>query len=216
VPLELAAGVVDVWRVDLGTEADDPPPPVLSPAEDARAARFRDSHGGERWRRTRAALRCLLAEYLDADPRELILETASYGKPFLAEPASSLRFNVSHAGTVALLAFASGTEVGIDVEVRSRRFDAVALARQAFGEAYARTVRGVSPDRREEAFLHAWVRHEAIVKCLGAGLAAPAPDATDVWVTGLDVARGAVAALAAGRGPCSIRSREYSVVAQSR
>lgn len=214
-PLELPACVVDVWTVDLGADVEDPC--VLSPDERARAERFRDPQDGACWRHARTALRCLLGDYLDADPRELVIGTAGHGKPFLAEPAWSLRFNVSHAGTVALLAFAAGTEVGVDVEVRSRRFDAPALARQAFGEAYARTLLELPPDRREEAFLQMWVRHEATLKCVGAGLGArAAPDATDVWVTDLDVPREAVAALAARPGPCSIRRREYSVVAQSR
>jgi hypothetical protein len=46
-------------------------------------------------------------------------------------------------------------------------------------------------------------------------LAAPAPDAKDVWLTDLDVSREAVAALAARRGPLSIRRREYALAAQS-
>jgi 4'-phosphopantetheinyl transferase len=214
VPLELSAGVVDVWTVDLGAEAGDSP--ALSPAEGARAERFRDPQDGTRWRRGRTALRCVLANYyLDADPRELVVGTASHGKPFLAEPGSSLRFNVSHSGNVGLLAFSRGVEVGIDIEVRSRRFDALALARQAFGEPYACTLAELPPDRREEAFLRRWVRHEATLKCLGAGLAAPAPDAKDVWLTDLDVSREAVAALAARRGPLSIRRREYAAAAQS-
>jgi len=211
---ELPHGVVDVWSVDLGADAEDPH--VLSPEENARAERFRDRQDGEHWRRARTALRRVLADYLDADPRMLVFDTASHGKPFLAGPESVPRFNVSHAGTIALLAFAREAEVGVDVEVRSRRFDALALARQAFGDAHARTLRDLPPERREEAFLKAWVRHEATVKCLGAGLGVPAPDARDVWVTDLEVAPEAVAALAATGGPRRIRRREYAVAAQSR
>ena len=98
----------------------------------------------------------------------LVFDTASHGKPFLAGPESVPRFNVSHAGTIALLAFARAAEVGVDI------------------------------------------------KCLGAGLGVPAPDARDVWVTDLEVAPEAVAALAATGGPRRIRRREYAVAAQSR
>jgi 4'-phosphopantetheinyl transferase len=210
----LPADVVDLWTVDLGADGDDPL--VLSPEESTRAGRFRDPRNGERWRRARTALRRLLADYVDVDPRELVLRTARRGKPFLAEPASDIRFNVSHAGSIALLAFARGTEVGVDVELRSRRFDALALSRQAFGEAHVRALRELPPDRREEAFLHAWVRHEATAKCLGDGLGAPVPVGADVWVTDLDLGPETVAALAARGEPRSIRFREYAVTAQSR
>lgn len=211
---ELPHSVVDVWSVDLGADAEDPH--VLSPEENARAERFRDRQDGEHWRRARTALRRVLADYLGADPRKLVFDTAGYGKPFLTGPRSGIRFNVSHAGAIALLAFARGAEVGVDVEVRARRFDALALARRAFGEAHALTLRDLPPERREEAFLRTWVRHEATVKCLGAGLRVPAPDVKDVWVTDLEMTPEAVAALAADGGPCSIRRREYAVAAQSR
>lgn len=212
--LELPTGVVDIWRVDLDADADGPP--VLSREESARADRFRDPRDGERWRRARTALRRLLADYLDMDPRELVIEAASRGKPFLGTPASDLRFSVSHAATAALLAFTRGTEVGVDFELRSRRIDALALARQAFGEANARALGDLPADRREEAFLRAWVRHEATVKCVGTGLGGSTPDAADVWLTDLDVSPDVVAALATTTGPCTIRCREYSVAAQSR
>jgi 4'-phosphopantetheinyl transferase len=206
--------VVDVWIVDLGADADDLS--VLSAEEIARADRFRHPQDGERRRRARTALRRLLADYLGADPRELVIGTGRHGKPCLAERASDVRFNVSHAGAVALLAFARGAEVGVDVEVRSRSFEPLALARQAFGEAHARALRNLPADRRVEAFLHAWVRHEATVKCLGTGLGGSTPVGNDVWVTDLDVGSEAIAALAVQRGPRSIRRREYAVAAQSR
>jgi 4'-phosphopantetheinyl transferase len=206
--------MVDVWKVDLRLETGDPA--VLSPEEIARGNRFRDPCDGERWRGARTALRRLLADYAGTDPRALVLGTTRRGKPFLADPATDVRFNVSHAGAVALLAFARGAEVGVDVEDRSRHFDAPSLARHAFGEAYAVALRQLPADCREDAFLQAWVRHEATVKCVGAGLAASTLDASGVVVTDLDVGADLVAALAARPGPCSIRYREYAAAGQSR
>lgn len=202
---ELTPGAVDVWQIDL--EADENDPPVVSPEENARAERFRQPDDGRRSRRARSALRRLLAGYVGADPRALVLETARHGKPYLADPPSDVRFNVSHAGPIALVAFARGAEVGVDVELRERRVDAVTVARHTFGESCARRLAGLPPGRRHEAFLHAWVRHEATVKCLGSGLGSPPSEAADVWVTGLDVAPDMVAAVAARPGPCSIRLR---------
>lgn len=212
--LELHAGMVDVWTVDLDLDTGDPS--VLSPEEIARAERFRDPRDGDRWRRARTALRSLLADYAGVSPRALVLGTSTRGKPFLADPASHVRFNVSHAGAVALLAFARGAELGVDVESRSRRIDALALARHAFGEAYAEALQDLPADRRDDAFLRKWVRHEATVKCVGAGLGAHALDAAGVAVADLDIGPGVVAALATRPGIGSIRHREYAAAAQSR
>jgi 4'-phosphopantetheinyl transferase len=214
VSLELHAGVVDVWTVDLDLDTGDPA--VLSAEEIARSERFRDPRDGGRWRRARTALRSLLADYVGGSPRALVLDTASRGKPFLADPASDVGFNVSHAGAVALLAFARGAEVGVDVEARSRRFDVLVLARHAFGEAYAEALRDVPADRREDEFLQAWARHEATVKCVGTGLGASALDTAGIVVTDLDVRPDVVAALATRPGCRSIRHREYAAAAQSR
>ena len=213
-PEKLPHRTVDVWTVDLELDTGDAA--VLSMEEVARTERFRDPRDGERWRRARTALRSLLADYVDASPRALRLGTASRGKPFLADPASDIRFNVSHAGAVALVAFAREAEVGVDVEGRLRRFDALALAEHAFGEAYALALRELPADRRGDAFLQAWVRHEATVKCVGAGLGVSALDAAGVVVTDLDVGPDAVAALATRPGLRSIRHREYAAAAQSR
>lgn len=199
-------GVVDVWEVDL--EACPSASSVLSPEEGARARRFRRERDGRAWSRARGTLRRLLAGYLGADPRTLVLATESHGKPFLAEPASDLRFNVSHAGDVALLAFARGFEVGVDVELRSRPLDALALARRALGEEQVRELERLPPDRRHGAFLRAWVRHEAAVKCVGTGLGGSVPGAgRDVWLTDVDVRLDGVAALAARGGPYGVRLR---------
>lgn len=203
--VELPYGVVDVWQLDLDAEAHDLH--LLSAEEEARAERFRRPQDGRRWRRSRAALRSVLAGYVGADPRALALGTAAHGKPFLAEPASDVRFNLSHAGAAALVAFARGVEVGVDVELRARRVDPLAVARRALGEDDARALEALPLDRRQEGFLHAWVRHEATVKCVGTGLGASASNAAGVWVTGLEVGPEWVAAVAASQGPCQVRLR---------
>lgn len=204
-PFPLPNGVVDVWLVDLDADEDDLP--VLSREENARAERFRRPEEGRRWRRARDALRRLLAAYVDGDPRTLVLATARHGKPFLAEPLSDVRFNVSHAGAVALLAFARRTEVGVDVERRARPLDPIALARRAFGDECAHRLETLAPAQRRTAFLRAWVRHEAILKCHGTGLGASTPPTADVWVADLDAGPDSVAAVAAESGPLAIRFR---------
>lgn len=171
-PNESAA---EVWKVTL-------------PAEDPRAA-------------ARAALGELLAAYLGTEaPPEL--SAAANGKPRLEDSPERLSFNLSHSGGLAVVAIAPGdAEVGVDVErVRPRR-DLVRLARRWLPEEDAATVAAAAPEEREAAFYAAWTRHEARVKCTGAGLSGPVPG-PEVEVFQLDPGDGYAAAVAirGGRG----------------
>jgi 4'-phosphopantetheinyl transferase len=141
------------------------------------------------------ALREVLVLYLDEDPAGIELRRGAHGKPALADPSSSLRFNLSHSGDLALIAVTHGREVGVDVErIRPRR-DLPRLAERALDPAAAAAVRAAPPDAQPAAFHEAWARREAGVKCLGAGLGGPFPPAP-VAVTELNPAPGYAAALA--------------------
>jgi 4'-phosphopantetheinyl transferase len=133
----------------------------------------------------RAALGELLAEYLGtAEPPELSIDGG--GKP---RPATApISFNLSHSGELALIAIAAaGVEVGVDVERLRPRRDVARLAARwlpaADAEAVAAAgdaVAGQGDDPREAVFYAAWTRHEARVKCTGAGLSGPPPPDTVV------------------------------------
>src|ERR1700678_798338 len=109
---------VHVWRIDL----DRPLNPevdldnILSIEERERSKRFAFARDASRFRLCRAILRMGLALYLQAIPREVALTTGLYGKPRLAK-RSGLYFNVAHSGGLALLAFTTMGEIGVDVEV---------------------------------------------------------------------------------------------------
>jgi len=165
----------DVWKVAL-------------PADGSRAA-------------ARAALGELLGAYLGTDaPPELSAD--ANGKPRLAEDPGRLAFNLSHSGTLALVAIAPGdAEVGVDVELIRPRRDLVRLATRWLPEADADAVAAASGDGRDAAFYAAWTRHEARVKCTGAGLSGP-PPGPEVEAFQLEVGDGYAAAVAlrGGRG----------------
>src|SRR3954447_9538862 len=100
--------VVEVWHVDLHA----PAPPVLSADEHERAGRYARGDDGRRWAAARAALRVLLGERVGVPAREIGFVHGPHGKP-LVEGGPC--FNLSHAGAVALVAFAGAREIGIDV-----------------------------------------------------------------------------------------------------
>src|SRR5690606_9255765 len=90
---------------------------VTSVDERDRARRVRVASAGRRFLVARGILRTLLGAYLDAPPAALQLPAGGSEKPRLLEPEEpELRFNVSHSGDTALLAFARRLEVGVDIE----------------------------------------------------------------------------------------------------
>lgn len=209
----LEPGTVDVWRADLaaGGEAECV---LLSTAERERAARFVRAEDGRRWAHARGILRALLGAYGDAEPAALRFSEGAHGKPALAADGGRpvrLRFNLSHSGDTALYALALDREVGVDVELPRRSVDHVAIARRILGDDEADRLAALDPDARERAFLRAWVRWEAVLKCRGTGIggADAPPSGRHPWVHELDVGAPAAAALAVDDGPCTVRCRQW-------
>jgi 4'-phosphopantetheinyl transferase len=202
--------VVDVWSADL-----DAPPAVdpgrLPAPERERAAVLRLPRVRARWLAARLALRKVLSIYVGEAPERIELRFGHRGKPALADPAAALRFNLSHSGALALIAVTERREVGIDLEERQADRDFLRLAEVGLDAEAATAVRETSPERRAAAFYAAWVRREAVAKCLGAGLGPPLPAAPPVSVCGLEVGGGHAAALAvAGAARPAVRRHSLS------
>jgi len=203
VRLRAAAGVVDVWRADLGAPgggADaDGLMQLLCEQERTRAAQIVPARKRVLWACSHGILRALLGRYLDADPRELRFGLGPHGKPVLRGPVgqdpdepdgrrADLRFNLSHSGELMLVAVTAGREVGVDVELIGNRHPADVL--------------------------RAWTMREATGKCLGTGLAstpvASGGPTDGLWARAVDVGPRAVAAVAVHGGTqCELRCREW-------
>lgn len=119
-------------------------------------------------RRARAALRHLLARYLQCTPESLALRTGPNGRPEIASTAIS--FNLSHSRGRALIAVSTDV-VGIDLEYMERDrgspeelLDAVLHPREL--DSWHRE----STDDAWGRFYCLWVRKEAYAKALGFGL----------------------------------------------
>jgi 4'-phosphopantetheinyl transferase len=169
----LEPATVDVWWVTL-TAADatvDALRGLLDDAERARADRHRTRALARAFVLARGLLRSALASYLGRPPQLITFSHGANGKPFV--PECDLGFNVSHSEDVAMMAFAAGAEVGVDVE-RIREFsDWLEIARESFrSEEYAELSATPEP-RRVEAFFRWWTKKEAYLKATGDGLSAP-------------------------------------------
>jgi len=164
----LAAGEVHVWTagLDLGSEAAALG--VLSPDELLRARRFHFPRDRRRFAVARATLRVLLGGYLDTPPEALRFSYGEHGKPRI--PGVRLRFNVSHSGGRALLAFAFDRELGIDLEQERPLDDARELAERYFAPGEARALGELPEPELIPAFFRCWTRKEAFIKATGKGL----------------------------------------------
>jgi 4'-phosphopantetheinyl transferase len=202
------SGEVHVWRTELGRGVW-PSHELLPPQERERAERMPRPLFRDRWVASRWALRGVLGRYLGEDPATVSLRLGERGKPALAEPTATLRFNLSHSGALALIAVTEGREVGVDVEEVDPGRDVVGLAERGLDPAAAATVRAAEPEARVATFHQAWARREAAVKCLGSGLGAPLPP-DPVAVSDFDAGPGYAAALAV-EGPEALPHRCFSL-----
>jgi 4'-phosphopantetheinyl transferase len=84
-----------------------------------------------------------------------------------------LEFNVSHSGSVAVLAFARGRALGVDVEQLRENFDHEAIACRFFSEEEQRQLAALQPSERYQGFFRCWTRKEAYIKAQGTGLSLP-------------------------------------------
>jgi 4'-phosphopantetheinyl transferase len=173
-PSELVLGPTDVhvWRVPLAQPAG----PLaqlartLSEEEHARASRFYFERDRTAFHAARGVLRALLGRYLDHPAEQLVFGYRDRGKPYLVTPPGDLRFNLSHSGQLALLAFVRGREIGVDIERRRPLSDLLALAHTSFSpDEYAALCRLPAVDHAH-AFFSCWSRKEAFIKTTGEGI----------------------------------------------
>jgi 4'-phosphopantetheinyl transferase len=185
--MPLPADEVHLWRVDLAAVAvaEEKWRQLLSPDERARAARFHFAEDRQFFSATRALLRTILASYIGSDPAQLVFRYSEKEKPSLAAANSApanfvpgnsgnhVEFNVSHSGTTALLAFAQGRALGVDVEKIRDDFDHGAIARRFFSEHEQSELSRLPQPEKYQGFFRCWTRKEAFIKATGTGLSFP-------------------------------------------
>lgn len=169
-------GELHLWRVRLdGIGADDQALwGCLSPQEQERANRFRFELHRQRFVRTHAFSRQIIARYTRVPAAQIAFLSRPEGKPSLADPGPrDIRFNLSHSGDLLALAVTSGREVGIDVEIHSDGLDWRHIAGSYFDAREAAALEGLpDPAQRLAWFYRIWTMKEAYLKARGQGIAA--------------------------------------------
>ncbi|PZN73142.1 MAG: 4-phosphopantetheinyl transferase [Candidatus Methylumidiphilus alinenensis] len=145
---------------------------LLADDERERASRIKHQETQQCFVLVRSCLRSLLGRYLSCDARSIRFALGEKGKPRLAglEPDRGLVFNVSHTGNFGLIAFASDTALGVDVERRRPMTDMDGIAERCFSAGELAHWRALPPDRCLQAFFDYWCFKEAFVKATGQGI----------------------------------------------
>ncbi|WZH36579.1 MAG: hypothetical protein PIR02_17790 [Microbacterium enclense] len=145
--------------------------PWLSPGERARLAVMRPARAAE-FTTGRVLARALVAAATGSAPADVTIDIRPPGDPRAGmpwTPDADGGISIAHSGGVVLAAYRPEGDVGVDVEagMDAASTDAVADYLPA----------AERPERGWDAatLATAWVRREAVLKCLGAGLV-PAPD----------------------------------------
>jgi 4'-phosphopantetheinyl transferase len=168
---------VHVWlaRLDQHLDRVAASRAILSSDERTRADRFHFEKDRTAYTVARAALKSLIGKYLDIPPTEIHFEYSAHGKPFLTIKANppGISFNISHSGTLALLAFGIGRQVGVDVERIRPDFGTLEIAERFFSRSEVEALLAQPADQQSVCFFNCWTRKEAYIKAIGEGLSCP-------------------------------------------
>ena len=174
---KLRADEVHLWRasLDCGSSVLSRLEATLSPDEIARADRFVFETDRSHFVMGRGILRELLGSYLMLSPAALQFSYGIHGKPALEleSGGSSLQFNLSHSGGLAVYAFSYGRKLGIDVERIRPQLAGEDIAGRYFTARELAELRTLPPQFRALGFFLCWTRKEAYVKAHGTGLNVP-------------------------------------------
>lgn len=161
---------VTIWRIALDEVDLIHAPDVLHRDELLRADSLATPALRRRFLSRRTALRQILGNELGIEPAKVAIGLSARGKPHLSD-RSGLFFNVSHSGTLGLLALGAGGELGIDIETVREVPHWTDIVREFFDETERELLLG--SDRPALAFLSHWTRKEAVAKATGFGLELP-------------------------------------------
>ncbi|MBD3184087.1 4'-phosphopantetheinyl transferase superfamily protein [Candidatus Poribacteria bacterium] len=172
--IKLTDGFIDIWlgKLDQPDETIQSLMKSLSNSEINRAVKYRLDRDKNRFIVGRGILRDIIGRYLNMEPHVINFQYGKFGKPYLPDSYSDkkIKFNLAHSRGIAIYAFVSEKEIGVDVECVREMPDVDYIADSFFSSPEVSALRSVSEDQKQEAFFNCWTRKEAYIKALGDGL----------------------------------------------
>jgi 4'-phosphopantetheinyl transferase len=163
---------LQIWRIDLPVSAEffETCKCYLSEEEILRADRRKRSEGHQHAVVGRGALRILLGNTANIAPAAVPITTGPNGRP--GTTLDNIAFNVTHSGSIILIALTHTGSVGIDVERIDPAMNFMEVATQSFTPAEVQRLTSISDEpQQRRAFYQLWTQKESIVKADGRGLA---------------------------------------------
>jgi 4'-phosphopantetheinyl transferase len=117
----------------------------------------------------RALVRTTLSEYAATRPADWQFSVNAHGRPAI-EPASSLRFNLSHHPSMVVCAVTDAVDIGVDVEPLGRAGEILNVAEHSFAAREVAELRALGPTAARDRALSLWTLKEAYIKARGLGL----------------------------------------------
>jgi 4'-phosphopantetheinyl transferase len=149
---------------------------VLNEAERAQQKRFYFEKHRHQYLITRALVRSVLSLYAkNIAPEQWKFEKNEYGKPFISNSTLTipLRFNLSHADELIVMAVTLDQEVGVDVEYLPRVGKMLDIASNFFSPTEVEQLQSLPQEKQMSRFYDLWTLKEAYIKACGMGLSIP-------------------------------------------
>jgi len=173
---QLASDEVHSWcaSLDVPPETSARLYTTLTPDERTRSARFHFERDQQRFIVARGVLRDLLGRYLQIQPSQITFVYNAFGKPDLGpEFGSRLKFNLSHSNGLTLIAIATASNIGVDLEYIRAHSDYADIVQRFFSAAEVDYLSALPRHLYAKAFFSCWTKKEAYLKACGKGLAIP-------------------------------------------
>jgi 4'-phosphopantetheinyl transferase len=163
-----------IWRADLKANEcfQSSFLKLLSPDEKNRAQKFRFAKDNRNFIIARGILRSLIGKYLEINPAEISFQYSEFGKPGIADN-NTLQFNISHSQNMALFAFTTKFNVGVDVEFVNPDIEVKDIAANFFSTNEIMNLLALPEKQQALGFFNCWTRKEAFIKAVGEGLSFP-------------------------------------------
>lgn len=171
-------GEAHVWVGDGQLSELDQDLELLSGYETNRSAKFFSPEDRRRYVSAWAAVRRVLAGYLDTGPRAILFrsggpedpDSRNHSRLMVELSAPRVCLSVARSEDLWLLGLALDDPIGVDLE-HIRTFDTEGLVNRCLAQQEQRQVRVLSGEARDTAFIRAWTRKQAVMKAAGLPLA---------------------------------------------
>ena len=141
---------------------------VLSSDELVRCLGYRNNISRRHFVLSRLIVRMFTSKILNLSPDQIPIVISNRGKPSILN--SSLKFNISHSGSVVMVAFHCFQDVGVDIEVVDYRLHWEAIALDLYSKNDWFNVQRLPRKQQLLYFYQFWTTLESVAKAISLGL----------------------------------------------